>query len=87
MIDLKTLSEETRAVLAQWELSQKASLDERKDPSGKPYFWLTGRFENYDEGKTDTDVWALDNNYVSVVPTQFDMTAHHTIKQLEKWKL
>jgi 5'-nucleotidase len=62
-------------------------LDERKDPSGKPYFWLTGRFENYDEGKTDTDVWALDNNYVSVVPTQFDMTAHHTIKQLEKWKL
>jgi 5'-nucleotidase len=62
-------------------------LDERKDPSGKPYFWLTGRFENYDEGKTDTDVWALDNNYVSAVPTQFDMTAHHTIKQLEKWKL
>ncbi len=33
MIDLKTLSEETRAVLAQWELSQKASLDERKDPN------------------------------------------------------
>jgi 5'-nucleotidase len=62
-------------------------LDERKDPSGKPYFWLTGRFENYDEGKTDTDVWALDNNYVSMVPTQFDMTAHHTLKQLEKWKL
>ncbi len=62
-------------------------LDERKDPSGKPYFWLTGRFDNYDEGKTDTDVWALDNSYVSVVPTQFDMTAHHTITQLEKWKL
>ena len=62
-------------------------LDERKDPSGKTYFWLTGRFENYDKGKKDTDVWALENLYVSVVPTQFDMTAHDSIKILEKWKL
>lgn len=61
-------------------------LDERMDPSGKPYFWLTGKFENFDKGKKDTDVWALDNNYVSVVPTQFDMTAHNTIKQISKWK-
>lgn len=62
-------------------------LDERMDPTGKPYFWLTGKFENYDEGKTDTDVWALDNNYVSVVPTHFDMTAHDTIKKIVKFKL
>lgn len=62
-------------------------LDERKDPSGKTYFWLTGRFDNYDKGKTDTDVWALENLHVSVVPTQFDMTAHDSIKVLEKWKL
>ncbi len=61
-------------------------LDERHDPSGKPYYWLTGKFENFDLGKKDTDVWALDNNYVSVVPTQFDMTAHTAIKKLEKWK-
>ena len=61
-------------------------LDERKDPSGKTYFWLTGRFDNYDKGKKDTDVWALENQYVSVVPTQFDMTAHDSIKILEKWK-
>lgn len=62
-------------------------LDERKDPSGKPYFWLTGRFDNYDKGQKDTDVWALENNYVSVVPTQFDMTAHESIKVISKWKL
>jgi len=62
-------------------------LDERLDPSGKPYFWLTGKFDNYDKGKNDTDVWALDNNYVSVVPTQFDMTAHHVIKKISNWKL
>lgn len=59
-------------------------LDERKDPGGKTYFWLTGKFVNYEEGKTDTDAWALDNNYVSVVPVQFDLTAHHTIAELKK---
>jgi 5'-nucleotidase len=47
--------------------------DERKDPNGRKYFWLTGAFVNFDKGK-DTDVWALANNYVSVVPVQFDLT-------------
>ena len=62
-------------------------LDERKDPGGKTYFWLTGKFENFDAGKEDTDVWALENNYVSVVPAQFDMTAHTAIPELNTWKL
>lgn len=52
---------------------------ERNDPHGRKYYWLTGEFINFDEG-TDTDVWALANNYVSVVPVQFDLT-HHTLKQ------
>jgi broad specificity polyphosphatase/5'/3'-nucleotidase SurE len=29
-----------------------------------------------DKGK-DTDEWALGNGYISVVPVQFDLTAHH----------
>lgn len=61
--------------------------DERKDPSGQAYYWLTGKFESFEAKATDTDVWALQNNYVSVVPTQFDMTAHPVIKDLAKWKL
>ncbi|MEO6903051.1 MAG: 5'/3'-nucleotidase SurE [Bacteroidia bacterium] len=62
-------------------------LDERKDPAGKTYFWLTGKFDNYDIGKEDTDVWALQNNYISVVPVQFDMTAHPAINELKKWEM
>ena len=62
-------------------------LDERKDPAGNPYFWLTGKFENFDKGQKDTDVWALENNYVSVVPTQFDMTSHDSIPVIAKWKM
>jgi 5'-nucleotidase len=61
--------------------------EERKDPHGKKYYWLTGEFLNFDKGK-DTDVWALDNNYVSVVPVQFDLTNYKIKSQLEKnWKL
>ncbi|MEN9686034.1 MAG: 5/3-nucleotidase SurE [Bacteroidota bacterium] len=60
--------------------------DERKDPHGKRYYWLTGEFINFDKGK-DTDVWALKNNFVSVVPVQFDLTNHELKKKLEtNWK-
>jgi 5'-nucleotidase len=40
-----------------------------------------------DKGK-DTDVWALKNNYVSVVPIQFDLTNYQLKQTLEKnWKI
>lgn len=60
------------------------SFDKRKDPSGNEYYWLTGKFETSDKGE-DTDMWALEHKYVSIVPTQFDMTAHHLISQLNEW--
>ena len=55
--------------------------DERMNPMGKTYYWLTGKFYNHDEGK-DTDIWALENRYISVVPVKFDVTAHDHIQQL-----
>ncbi|MBE7174384.1 MAG: 5'/3'-nucleotidase SurE [Williamsia sp.] len=59
---------------------------ERNDPTGRMYYWLTGEFVNFDKGK-DTDVWALTNNYVSVVPVQFDLTNYTQKAILEKtWK-
>ncbi len=59
---------------------------ERDDPHGRHYYWLTGEFVNFDKGK-DTDVWALANNYVSIVPVQFDLTNYALKTQLEKtWK-
>jgi 5'-nucleotidase len=57
--------------------------DERLDPHGRKYFWLTGEFKNFDTGE-DTDVWALEHNYVSVVPIQFDLTNYTLKKELEK---
>src|SRR5437773_9487951 len=59
---------------------------ERKDPNGRRYYWLTGEFVNFDRGK-DTDVWALANQYVSVVPVQFDLTNYVLKTKLEKlWR-
>ncbi len=59
---------------------------ERSDPNGKKYFWLTGEFVNFDKGR-DSDVWALEHNYVSVVPVQFDLTNYTLKTKLEKsWK-
>ncbi len=71
-----------RQAIAKWQ----EEYDQRIDPRGKKYYWLTGRFVNSDPGE-DTDEWALMNGFISVVPVQYDLTAHHAIPFLnEKWK-
>ncbi|WP_033960065.1 5'/3'-nucleotidase SurE [Psychroserpens jangbogonensis] len=70
-----------RQAKANWE----EEFDKRTNPQGREYYWLTGKFVNLDHGE-DTDEWALANGYISVVPVQFDLTAHHSIQQLNTWK-
>jgi 5'-nucleotidase len=60
--------------------------DKRINPQGKEYYWLTGKFVNQDKGH-DTDERALEEGYISVVPVQFDLTAHHAIQTLNNWNL
>jgi 5'-nucleotidase len=61
--------------------------DQRFDPNGRRYFWMAGNFVNFDKGE-DNDEWAIANNYVSVVPCQFDLTAHTAIPLLnEDWEI
>lgn len=66
-----------RQAVAKWE----EEFEERKDPRGGYYYWLTGKFVNYDQGH-DTDEWALANNYVSIVPIQFDLTNYPNINEI-----
>ena len=71
-----------RQAHAKWQ----EEFDERLDPRNRKYYWMTGSFVNFDKGE-DTDEWALVNNYVSIVPCQYDMTAHHAIAILnEDWQ-
>jgi 5'-nucleotidase len=55
---------------------------EGKDPSGQPYYWLTGEFVNHDKGE-DTDVWALENGFISVVPSMHDLTNYKAFDDLK----
>lgn len=55
-----------------------------EDPRGKPYFWLTGSYTNYEPAAADTDEWALKEGYVAVVPVQIDMTSYGQISYLER---
>ncbi len=72
----------TRQAKAKW----REDYEKRKDPRGREYYWLAGKFVNMDEG-SDTDVEALDHDYISVVPTQFDLTAYQFIEELRSWNL
>lgn len=70
-----------RQAHAKWQ----EEFSERFDPNGRKYFWMAGNFVNFDKGE-DNDEWAIANNYVSIVPCQYDLTAHHAINQMnEDW--
>ena len=71
-----------RQARAHWE----ERFDHRVSPHGRNYYWLTGKFVCEDED-TDTDVWALDHGYISVVPIHADLTHYPTVEQLNTWKL
>lgn len=71
-----------RQANASWE----ESFDKRLSPHGKEYYWLTGKFVNHDAGE-DTDVYALENQYASIVPVQFDLTAYHAIQTINNWDI
>lgn len=62
----------------------KEEFEKRKDPMGKTYYWLTGTFQNHEPEAVDTDEWALEHGYVSVVPVSVDMTAHGYLDELRE---
>lgn len=72
-----------RQAHAKWQ----EKFDHRVDPNGRGYLWMAGKFVNFDTEEEDTDVWALDNNYISVVPCQYDLTGYKALKELETWNL
>jgi len=55
---------------------------EGRDPHGQPYYWLGGTYVNLDEGG-DTDVQAVKNGYVAVVPAMHDLTNYRAMDGLK----
>ena len=58
-------------------------LIEREDPRNRKYYWLTGYFKNFEPEATDTDEWALEHGFVSVVPCTIDTTDYKYYEELK----
>lgn len=71
----------TRQARSRWE----ESFSERVDPFNQPYYWLSGRFVNLDEGE-NTDLEAVEHGYVSVTPIHYDLTAYEFLDALGAWE-
>jgi 5'-nucleotidase len=69
-----------KQALAFWE----DRFDKRLDQFGQPYYWLTGNFECKTTDK-ESDLYAMQNGFASVVPTQFDLTNYIALEQLKNW--
>ena len=48
--------------------------DEYRDPANRPFYWLAGSYVNEEPENEETDEWALDHGYVSVVPVLLERT-------------
>ena len=70
----------TRQARSKWE----ESFAERTDPFNRTYYWLSGTFVNLDPGE-NTDVYAVENGWVSITPIQHDLTAYQAMEELESW--
>ncbi|WP_185871772.1 5'/3'-nucleotidase SurE [Blattabacterium cuenoti] len=71
-------------ICRQAESKWKESFNKRYNPKGRTYYWLVGDFINLDK-KVDTDEWALENGYISIVPIQFDLTNYSILDLLKSW--
>ncbi|MFQ5861973.1 MAG: 5'/3'-nucleotidase SurE [Candidatus Brocadiales bacterium] len=62
----------------------EGSVDKRKDPGGKTYYWLAGGTETTVE-EEGTDVQALRDGYISITPLRYDLTDHNLLKSIGSW--
>lgn len=64
----------------------REEFDKRTSPHNEDYYWLKGFFFNTEKDATDTDEWALNNGYASIVPVQVDLTNYKQHKQMNSWE-
>lgn len=55
---------------------------EGQDPRGQKYYWLTGKFASQDT-RAEADISALQEGYISIVPSVHDLTHHQSIPRLK----
>ena len=63
--------------------------EQRKDPHGRDYYWMTGNFKNLEQHPENKgDHHLMDQGYITIVPHKIDTTCYATMQQLEnEWEL
>ena len=63
------------------------TFDQRTDPRGNIYYWMDGQLEMLGDAR-GTDVYAVENGYVSYSPIWFDLTHQAVMGEFEKkWSM
>ena len=70
----------TRASSGRW----AEEYDERVDPYGKKYYWLTGYLVNDDAENAETDMYWLERGYASITPCSPDQSNLQVMESLRK---
>lgn len=60
--------------------------EQRQDPYGRDYYWLTGNLLDVDID-SDIDQAAISKNFVSITPIHFDLTDYDTFEKMKNWKI
>jgi len=71
-----------RQALSNWQ----EDFELRQDKNGNHGYWMTGEFVNREPDAKDTDDWALNNGYVSIVPDTVDLTCKEQINVIKDWE-
>ena len=61
----------------------KDSFEKREDPRGKTYYWMTGRIVVDSDPKSDS--YAIQDDYVSITPIHYQLTAESYLETLNNW--
>jgi len=60
--------------------------EKRLDPNKRPYYWLIGDHILSDK-TNDLDHKAIQENYISITPIQYDLTDYKMLDELRDWKI
>jgi 5'-nucleotidase len=71
-------------VTVQAKRNHVTSVAERRDPKGRPYYWIE-EGQNEWEPHDRSDYQAVRDGFVSVTPLHPDLTAHDVLSAVEQW--
>ncbi len=61
----------------------RTKIDERLDPRGRRYYWITG--DEIEDDVEGTDIHAIRRGRISITPITIDLTARVDLEEIRRW--